>query len=414
MTPTPGQTAVLKAVQDLQKSHPDGGGVCQVVGFAGVGKTYSLQLLDEAFDGIQVLTPTGKAAVRCREFGLEAQTIHSFLYKAEEDEKTGEVRFVLKMAGDVACVNSGFLVVDEASMVTQDLYRDLSSFCRRMGLNLVLVGDGFQLPPVEKDPKKQGFCCLDKDLSHDYRVELTEIIRQALDNPVIRVSLAVRTQKFPDSALAELPMVRVKDLEAEAEATWAAGGIIICHRNETRHRLNAAVRKRLNHPVTQVMAGEPLMVIQNNRQLDLYNGEVVNIRTKPEVLNSGPLVVRDRYSNSSAYVDFLTLNLQGEYRKVLVADREVFGTLGSVGGSALRWASSRLLDTQWEKDNHERPVFLQTNLGYCITCHRAQGSEWNSVVVCLEPSVRLYEEDGRRWLYTALSRTKNQIKICWM
>jgi exodeoxyribonuclease-5 len=412
--PTPGQAAVLKAVQNLQKSHPNGGGVVQVVGYAGTGKSWSLQLLDQEFDGIKVLTPTGKAALRCRELELNAQTIHSFLYRPEEDQQTGEVKFILKMAEDVVDVNGGFLVVDEASMVTQSVYLDLYRFCRNVNLNLVLVGDGFQLAPVEKDKDKQGFCCLDMDIPHQYRVELTEIVRQAMDNPIIRISMAVRTQKFPDEALAQLPIVRVKDLEAEAAATWSNGGVVICHRNITRHNLNSSVRKLLGRPKTQLVAGEPLMITQNNRVLDLYNGEVANVLTKPEVLNRGPLAVLDRYSNASAYVDFLALDLQGSYKRVVVADREVFGTLGAVGGSALRYASRKLLDTRWERDDQGRPEFVQANLGYAITCHKSQGSEWNDVLVCIEPSIRLYEEEGRRWTYTALTRAKNRVRICWM
>ena len=67
-----------------------------------------------------------------------------------------------------------------------------------------------------------------------------------------------------------------------------------------------------------------------------------------------------------------------------------------------------------ELEGARRPALLSANLGYCLTAHKAQGSEWPVVVVYIDPGIRTRTIDGRRWLYTAITRAQQQALICYL
>lgn len=424
MNLTAGQTTALQHIRDLKKSHPEGGGVGIVGGWAGTGKTTLLKVLaDEYGKGVLVVTPTGKAAVRVREAaGARASTIHRWLYEVKQDEETGKLEWGLKELGKVERPSSGFLLVDEASMVGFEVFRDLYRYCGALGLNLVLVGDGFQLPPVETNPELKDFTVFDPNVPADFKVNLTEILRQALDSPIIRASQQIREGRWPEEALGALPAVPGSQLYPEANRVFEAGGATICHRNATRHQLNAGIRAVRGLMPEQLKVGEPLMVVQNNYDLEIYNGEITDVRQQPTPVNVHPVGVRDRFRSASCTVNYLKTEIQSPIlgpSEAVVADREVFGTLGEVGAHMVRREAifqRYVRPPHWAPVDGEdgRPPYLHANLGYALTAHKSQGSEFGEVMVVLEDSLRLNSPDGRRWAYVAVTRAKKSIKICWM
>ena len=62
----------------------------------------------------------------------------------------------------------------------------------------------------------------------------------------------------------------------------------------------------------------------------------------------------------------------------------------------------------------DAPFYMHASLGYTLTCHKSQGSEWPSSVIMMEPSVRIGTVEGRRWLYTALTRARERARVCWV
>ena len=407
------QEKALISVRLLQREFPDGGGVGVISGYAGTGKTTLLGVLAEQDEGMLVVTPTGKAAVRAREAGVRAKTIHSWAYEVVEDEETGKLSWGFK--ADVEKPGTGYLVVDEASMVGVQTFKDLYTLCKRLNLNLILVGDGFQLPPVETDPLKKNFSVFSADFPANFKVTLNTIHRQALDSPIIRASMEIRKGRWVQEALEVFDFIPDDDLTESALSVWESGGATICHRNATRHEINRNIRKNLGYPAEGLMEGEPILVIKNNYKTELYNGEVVDVRSVPTPINTAPHAVRDRYTNCSTYVNFLSFSVispaAGE-GKVYVADREVFGTLDQVGPHVVRREGRSLVNKIWRK-KEDRPDFLHANLGYCLTCHKSQGSEFPEVLVVIEDSLRLNSTDGRRWLYTAITRAKKKVSLCW-
>src|SRR5690606_25304248 len=103
-------------------------------------------------------------------------TIHSLIYRLV-DEKGGEPQWELNPESSI--VDADFVVIDEVSMVGEGLAKDLLSF----GKKVLVLGDPFQLPPV----KDAGFFT---EVKPD--IMLTEIHRQAADNPIIRMSIDIR------------------------------------------------------------------------------------------------------------------------------------------------------------------------------------------------------------------------------
>jgi exodeoxyribonuclease-5 len=183
---SPQQDAALKAVAGwLKTGKPQ---IFRLFGYAGTGKTTLARHFAEHVDGqVQFAAFTGKAAQVLRSKGAtNARTIHSLIYRprgeeAVSDETTGKTSmsptFSLNRQSPIA--RAKLVVVDECSMVDEQLGRDLLTF----GTPILVLGDPAQLPPISGG----GFFT-----EHEPDILLTEIHRQARDNPIIRLALDVR------------------------------------------------------------------------------------------------------------------------------------------------------------------------------------------------------------------------------
>lgn len=423
---TQGQSLALEAIEEIGNTHPDGGGIVVIAGYAGTGKTTLLRTLAEGQD-LTVLTPTGKAAVRAKEVAsVNAMTIHRWLYDLYEDPETGKLKYTLKE--EVERPKNKTIFVDEASMVTFSMFKDLYTVAKRSKLNLVFIGDGFQLPPVEFDEKYKDFSVLASDAPAHLRVNMTEVVRQALDNPIVRVSMEIRDLRSNLSGLSSLPVVKPSRLVEEGVEVFNNGGATICHRNATRHVLNNQIREACGIKDERIQKGEPLLVVVNNYNLDVYNGEVLTVNNTPLLLGDKPVPVNDRFANEAMNMWFYEVNIDTPMGPgtALISDREVFGNNGKISSKAIRRAgmgySRSLIINELRK---EGPVsysvleetkgteVLNCNLGYAMTCHKFQGSQAPVGLVVLEDSIRLHSVEGRRWTYTAITRFQQGVKICW-
>ncbi|MCX7899260.1 MAG: AAA family ATPase, partial [Methylocystis sp.] len=174
---TPEQDQALGAVARWLET-PRGPQIFRLFGYAGTGKSTLARHLAEHVDGdVAFAAFTGKAALVMRSKGCkDARTIHSLIYRATDSE-TEEPSFVLNDESDAA--HAQLIVIDECSMVDEELGRDLLSF----GKKVLVLGDPAQLPPV----KGGGFFT-----KAEPDVMLTEVHRQAADNPIIRLSMTIR------------------------------------------------------------------------------------------------------------------------------------------------------------------------------------------------------------------------------
>jgi exodeoxyribonuclease-5 len=409
--PSAGQQAAHDMIGPFLKQ--DVHRVAVITGYAGVGKTTLIKYIAKSYGEPKVLTPTGKAALRVGEAtGIFGQTIHRFLYVPSEDPRTGAPTFRLKDSWDetFSGMKGQLVLVDEASMVSREVFNDLLAIANKAGFYILLMGDLFQLPPVFKD--KQGNLWSALSYETPFRVNLTEVIRQALDSPIIRSSMLLRTGKPEYEAMALLEPVGASKLIESAIETRQRGGVVVCYTNQRRHQINNAVRDALGYAVGSVVAGEPLLVVQNNYVLNVYNGEVVDFfGWKSE--SCEPFPVTDRYSASSVNMGFGVSEMNG--MKVTVSPEQVTGHAenAKVGYSAIRKAARG-----WYRHKFDAalaPPHLDANYGYALTTHKAQGSEWPEILVVVEPALsRLHEVERNRWLYTAETRAKVRVRYTYV
>ncbi len=424
---TKDQERALAMIDGLREwsGHPKIG---VLAGYAGTGKSTLIGEVPNVLDGCPVIVcPTGKAALRVREAtGLKAQTIHSWMYSPKEDFNTGEVTYTRKEIELIDPGEIGLLVIDEASMVGQDLWDDIYDTCLLMKMNVLIVGDPGQLPPVTKeDDDETFFSLLSAEFRSDQKVMMTEVVRQAQDNPIIRASMLVRDGQLFD-AINQLPRISPKEILTYAKEL-RDNGAIICHRNNTRLRLNLMAREAFGLPPDRIVPGEPLLVLQNMPRLYRFNGEIVKFENWIEEPR-GQHVVNDWFKKqkpSTAFGWAQLEHVQGDpYAQCLLGVEQVFGRFSHVSLKPLAKAARVVMGVNREiPDNADElpekevneivgPPYLHCNFGYVLTCHKAQGSEFDRCLVLLEPSIRFNTDFGKRWLYTSLTRARTTTTVC--
>lgn len=415
--PTPHQEATaLSTIRRMMAK--SGHAVAVVVGYAGTGKTACISFIAHEFGRPIIVTPTGKAALRVREAtGLHASTIHRWIYTPVEDERTGATKFVRRTSDEIEAMipRSRLVVLDEASMVGPDVWNDIRSVCEQHEIKLVCIGDGFQLPPVQ-GPNAPPFSILSREFSQQLnaeRAEMTEVLRQAQDSPIIRASMALRAGGAW-SSLKELHQIQHQEIANTCVAVHQRGGVTICHRNVTRFQLNAGIRQMLGIIDEMPQRGEPLMVLKNAYDIGVVNGETIPFpgwAIEPEQ----PERVYDRYKPVEESARFGGIVIQrddaeGKVLRATIAIEELHGRLTAgpkfIGIAAAKWA--RLVELY---SGDSLAPHCHANFGYAYTAHKSQGSQWPFVFVLVERSVRIEEEDGRRWVYTAITRASEACAV---
>jgi exodeoxyribonuclease-5 len=400
MNLTKEQNLAMDAIANMQKDCVNGGQIVLIAGAAGTGKSSLIRFIcEEQFENdktVLLLAPTGKAALRIQEVsGVEAKTIHRWLYTPEVDKETGKVKYALRET--VEKPTCGFIVIDEVSMLDLQIFTDIYNVARNSGLNLVLVGDSFQLPPIKDD-----FSVFNPALPTYKTIKMNSILRQAEESPIIRVCTAIRNKDWT-TALKDIVRVSTDEFHDLSVKMVKTDNVNICYKNSTRNALNRAIRKEIHNTNKVLVENEKILVNKNNYALDVFNGEVCDVIDVNGRLNALPLHVVDVTNKKSQPMTFYDVKLaQGN---VVVSDVYLQGK-SEVGEY---WQELRALELI--KAHNSRwmtpPTVLHANYGYALTAHRAQGSEWDEALVLVENQVM----HDYSWVYTAASRAKNKLYI---
>lgn len=370
---SPQQDAALKAVDRWLKEGRKP--IFRLFGYAGTGKTTLARHFAEHVEGsVQFAAFTGKAAQVLRSKGAtNARTLHSLIYRprgeeAVEDETTGKTSiaptFSLNRQSPVA--KAKLVVVDECSMVDEQLGRDLMSF----GTPILVLGDPAQLPPISGG----GFFT-----EHEPDHLLTEIHRQARDNPIIRLALEVREGREIDYGEYGAARVIGRD-EVNQDLVLSADQVLV-GTNRTRRRYNQRLRQLKGFDASYPQAGDKLVCLRNDPAKGLLNGSLWKVMTSSrETVKPG-------------------INL-------LVSPEEDDPDRGV--------AKIKLLKAAFENPDEEIPWqqkkrFDDFDYGYALTVHKAQGSQWNEVVLFDESFA--FRETRQRWLYTAITRAAERLTV---
>ena len=381
------QNAALEAI--LNDDSPQ----ISLSGAAGTGKTTLIQaLVDNLPDDTVVCTPTNKAAQVLVSKGIEATTFYKKFYILE-DTVDGKPRFISCKKylaeghnglpeGKISWTST--LIIDEASMLTSRAINEM----RRMCGQLILIGDHHQLPPVgDRDYPAGVFGSL------DHTAELTEIMRQAEGNLILTLADALRRD---DPKVGK--MLKHFEPEESFQDLVRRGAQMIAFTNKERQRINHVCRRVLGFTQPYPQPGDK-MVVTNNFNDDFINGTVF------EVLDfewDGALPVADIVINFKGHPWATTLSM-----RPFISDQ----------------ISSQkfLLEENLKPPFGEDEMRLEATFAYCLTAHKAQGSEWEDVVVFDQRSLirKVAENDprgalspdefARRWTYTAATRARKNL-----
>ncbi|OKL42374.1 ATP-dependent DNA helicase [Pseudovibrio exalbescens] len=343
--------------------------VFRLFGFAGTGKTTLARHLAEGIDGdVAFGAFTGKAAHVLRQKGCgDASTIHSLIYRpraAKTDEEEEEEGPQFRLNRDSAAAKCDLIIIDECSMVDEDLGRDLLSF----GKKVLVLGDPAQLPPV----KGGGFFT---EAEPDFM--LTEVHRQAKDNPIVRMSMTIRDGgELEYGQFGESAIISRRDIDREQ---ILAADQVLVGTNKTRRSYNNRIRDLKGFTTQMPAVGDKLVCLRNDKQKGLLNGGLWAVkRLRPPRGNNirFDVVSEDDLSKTAVQV------------KVLPAMFEE-------GGEQLPYSIRRRAD--------------EFDYGYALTVHKSQGSQWDNVVLFDESWA--FREHQQRWLYTAVTRAAQRITV---
>ncbi len=362
------QGRALKAVETWLSGHLKGTEKRQIFrlfGFAGTGKTTLARHLAASVNGTVCFAAyTGKAALMMSLNGCaDATTIHALLYKASiDDDGTVQFRVDRKSIASKAAL----IVIDECSMVDERIGRDLMKF----GKPILVLGDPAQLPPV----RGKGF------FTHGCQPDamLTEIHRQARDNPIIRFATDVREGR-------PLPYGRFGCVEIDrpgrrGPAEVAQADQIIVGRNATRQAFNARIRAHLGYESPTPIIGDRLVCLRNDTKVGIMNGELFTVRDTRRVAQRdtlGLVVASQDYASRRS----IPVRIRREYFD------------GDPG--ALTWEDIK--DTQ------------RFDYGYALTGHKSQGSQWRHVIAYDESAT--FGGDAQCWLYTVITRASEKLTL---
>lgn len=403
------QSKALSAVNAWMKN-PGDKQVFRLFGYAGTGKTTLAKHFAEGISRVAFGAYTGKAALVLRQKGcMNAATLHSMIYlpspKSEaeiaemreqlfmlktelssklteeeiidhprvklfqeqiEDENTRlqQPRFTLNHNSDVKSCD--LIIVDEVTMVDQRMGDDLCSF----GVPILVLGDPGQLPPVGGS----GYFTKQRP-----DILLTEIHRQAQDNPILRLATQVRNKRpLTLGKYGSSEVITMADLKERTDQVKDLD-MILCGRNKTRRRTNQRLRELAGIEDEYPVAGERLVCLKNSAQEGLLNGglwTVDSVETWSDDLRRY-MKVSSLDEPISTDVDALSMIFRGED-----TNKVDYFTIASA-----HWF----------------------DYGDCLTVHKSQGSQWDSGLV-IDESICFR---GFEWnhLYTGLTRFAEDVLI---
>ena len=415
-------------------------------GYAGTGKTTIVASLVKTLPKLALktvlLAPTGRAAKVISNYsGKKAFTIHKRIYR-KKSAMSLDMSFIIS---ENLAENTIF-IVDEASMISNEaadfsgksLLEDLLMYVYSgKNCKLMLVGDTAQLPPVGSDYSP----ALDTKLLSEvftrtvFNYELTDVVRQQKQSGIlynathIRELIRSKKEEFPQLKVKGFPDIYNMTGEKLPEGLQYAydkygmeNTLVVCRSNKNANNYNLQIRNRILYREEELSGGDYLMVVRNNyywlaadEQSNAFiaNGDIAKIRKMKNITELYGFRFADVVLEFLDYPDDEPLTC-----KVML------DTLYSETPSLSNVDNKRLFEAVMEDYQHiankrmrmeelkKNPYFnaLQVKFAYAVTCHKAQGGQWDAVFV---DQGYLTEEmlntDFLRWMYTAVTRSVKEL-----
>ena len=410
-------------------------------GYAGTGKTSLVaalvKTLQQLKQPVMLMAPTGRAAKVFSSYAdTPAYTIHKKIYRQKS---------IVDMDSFQANINlhkHTLFIVDEASMISNEglagsmfgtgrLLDDLMQFVYSCeGCRLILVGDTAQLPPVGEEESP----ALSKSVLEGYdmnviEVNLTEVVRQERESGILWNATHIRHVGFPDVCV----MPGDELIEAIEDSYHQCGTdqtIIVTRSNKRANIFNNGIRARILDYEEELSGNDMIMIAKNNYfWINPPNSQssTLNSQLSTSFLANGDIAVVKRFRNERQLYGFrfadATLRFP-DYDNLELDVTVLLDTLQSEAPALTRQQQEQLFNAVWEdypeiRDKRERmkrlrqdPYYnaLQIKYAYAVTCHKAQGGQWQHVYIDQGYiTEEMLTPDYFRWLYTALTRATEKV-----
>lgn len=419
-----------------------------LTGYAGTGKTSIISSLVKTLEALRIksvlLAPTGRAAKVLGSFsGKQAFTIHKKIYR-QKSSKDGVGSFAL----DRNLYRNTYFIVDESSMISNNssetsifgsgkLLDDLIEYVYSgIDCKLILVGDTAQLPPVGSAISPG----LDPDLLKEYGfgiiyAELRQVVRQSQSSGVlmnatrVRIKIAEDDLTYPSiDCINYKDIIRIsgEDLIEEISTSYNScglnGTIIVVNSNKLANKYNIGIRNRIFFREEEVCPGDMVMVVKNNYFLldedesgpgFIANGDIAEIKKIRKY--------EERYGFRFAQMDLYFPDYDLEIESKVMLDVLLMDTPALPPEKSKELFQNIITDYVYLKSRRKQiesvrndPYFnaLQIKFSYAVTCHKAQGGQWERVFI--DQGMFNRNEitiDYLRWFYTALTRSTNKVYL---
>lgn len=376
---------------------------CTIIsGFAGTGKSTLVKFIISAlaFEGAGIdpekdvvyTSFTGKATqVLAKKGNKNTSTLHKLLFISHPKPDGTYTRI------PVTTIPYKIVVVDEISMVPNSLMKRLASY----NVHVIGLGDPFQLPPINKNE--------DNHLLDNPHIFLDEIMRQEEDSEIIDLSMKIRNGEPIDYFKGKNIQIIKRSELTTGMLQWADQ--ILVATNDTRKAINNQMRELLGHQ-GDPEDGDKVICYRNYWEDECQGGSALVNGTIGYIKNSyGSFVSIPGFLNKADYgkmknletlnCDFIEEN--GEEYPGLIMDKHMILT----GEKSLDWKTEYAIS---QNKNYKHLLPYEFTYGYAITTHRAQGSEWDKVLV-IEEKFPFNKEEHARWLYTAITRAADKLVL---
>lgn len=404
----------------------------EVTGSAGTGKTYLLRSVPKNLvkeENIIMTAPTNKAVKVIQEmliqqglFNVVCMTIHRFLGLSVKNVKDKQVSFRRDDYDPSIYEKVAMVIVDEAPMLDGNLMDFVEEDAIYFGRKYVFVGDMSQLPPVEGDRKRSR--CFDL-ASDKNKVLLTEIVRQAADNPIIKLATGIRDAIAEGYETPERGSVneetgqgvyclRYRRWVAKMEELFSTHDShvnvdfarVVCYTNDTCKKYNNLIRERRGQDISVPFSVGDTVVVNSAYQQD---GEVI-LGTGQEVvvtsLEEGehPILGYKHWKVSLSTLE----GIQVPVFFYVLAEECMYQRKVELNNLARICEDTKY----WGPYYGLKHYYIDLRPPYSITAHKSQGSTFQNVFVDLSDIYsNKRQSEADKCYYVAVTRASHAVYL---
>lgn len=371
-----------------------------ITGSAGTGKSHLIKEICQAYGrvfAIELTASTGIAAVH-----VGGVTIHSWACLGTGDKKTDDiVSYVMSGAGTRVrrkLKETQILIIDEISMIGPEIFDQLNEVLKIVrnnktafgGLQIIVVGDFLQLPPVNKHSQESFFCFESQAWNEaDFKNVILEKNYRQNDGKFLKILSNLRKATLDDEDVATLnSRIKMPNLEAEIKPT-----IIVTH--------NAQVERINNHKIQQINEETKVFSVNcegSDRDVSFLQRNCLAPETLKLKIGAQVMMLKNSYQKQGIYNGSLGIVRDFSPKNYPIVEFENGKEIKIMPDS---WTIEKFNDEIGEFETKARIVQIPLNLAWAITVHKSQGMTLDSIYCDLTNAFT----EGQ--IYVTISRVKS-------